>query len=195
MASGGKRFISKFPNYRKVAVHQKVEVLASGQPRILSDGFTCEFVKGDVTDRERDEARRIFTWAGVPTNQDGSPLDPIDDLHRISSFDTTTIGDPDLRALVEKVLLDSQSVESHILIEAAQIPLPYASYGQHRRVQGRRTLEHAIADITEAVNVAGVNPEAVIAYERQHQNSPEIISAMGALLETEPQPEGDLVTA
>ena len=108
------RFISKYPNYKFIAVHEQVEVLASGLPRTTAPGFICEFTRFDVTDWEREEARKLFKFQGVPFLESGILLDPIT---RVSSYDTSQIENPQLRKQVEQLLLDTQGPSDHLYVE------------------------------------------------------------------------------
>ena len=108
------RFISKHPGYKFIAIHEQVEVLASGLPRTIAPGFICEFSPFDTTDWERDIAREKFKFQGVPMLESGILMDPIT---RVSSYDTTKIENPELRAKVEQRLLETQGPMDHIHVE------------------------------------------------------------------------------
>lgn len=82
------------------------------------------------------------------------------------------------RELIEAKLLSKPGI---VLIEPPRIPAPYAKYDQHRKVQGRRTVEHAIQDITAVYESAGFDVGAAVAYERQNLNDPAVIAALEEL--------------
>jgi hypothetical protein len=109
------RFISKYPKYKFIAIHEQVEILASGLPRTTAPGFICEFKTFDTTDWERDFARRTFKYNGVPFSESGVLIDPT--VSRISSYDTSEIPNPQLRKKVEKRLLETCRPDDHILVE------------------------------------------------------------------------------
>lgn len=110
------RFISPIPGYNFIAIHEKVEVLASGLPRTLAPGFICRFKVGDTTDWEREYARVHFKFNGVPLSERGQmPIDPVPS--RVSSFDTLTIANPKLRKEVEDRLLETQRPSDHMYVE------------------------------------------------------------------------------
>lgn len=50
-------------------------------------------------------------------------------------------------------------------------PLPYPAYGKHRRIIGKRTVEHAAADIVAALRATDVSLDDVALYERDHPDS------------------------
>jgi len=175
------RFISKHPGYRIVCKHQDIEILASGLPRVLRDGYTAEFKVSDVTDWERDAARGAFTFVGTTTTLGGNPIDPV--TTRISGFDTNRIADTTLRAEVEKALqVNTAFGHDYILVEKPTLPAPWPKYDSEK-----------VAAIAGKVADSGYDPQDVIAYERANKNRPSVIEALEALLVKEPEEE--LVTA
>jgi hypothetical protein len=192
------RFISPFERYRLVAVHQEIETLANGQPRILSEGYTAEFTPGDTTDYERETAREHFKFRNIVKNMDGTFVDPV---HRVSSFDTATIRDKDLRRRVEQFMLDPDrspdlgKAEGYMLVEKPQLPAPWPAYDD-LTVQGRRSAEHVAAKNLEIAAATGVQIDALIAYERQaDEPRAEVIAAYEAALATDDEPKPELVEA
>jgi len=124
------RCISPNPGYRFTAVHEETEVLASGLPKIVSPGLTCEFSRFDTTDWERELARKTFKFRGVPMAETGLLIDPVPS--RVSSYDSDAdprladdgyakrLGFESAKALKEKVeqrLLVSQNPNDHIVVE------------------------------------------------------------------------------
>ncbi|MBI3936403.1 MAG: hypothetical protein HY323_05455 [Betaproteobacteria bacterium] len=187
------RFISQFRNYRVVAVHEQVEILASGQARMLAPGYVCEFRQGDVTDWERDQARELLTFRGTTLNLDGSPTDPID---RVSSFDSAQVADSKLRHKVEQALLAHPAFgkqDGFILIEKPKLVAPWPGYDKLVR-SGRRTDDHVAAKVAELTADGGYDPAGVAAYERANLNRQPILDALAAL-ERQPEPEPDLISA
>ncbi len=113
----------------------------------------------------------------------------------LAAFDTEA-GDynEEERAAVEARLLERPGI---LLVEKPRLPVPYPLYEKHRKVAGRRTLEHAIADITNAYETAGFNIGDAIAYEAENENSPEVIAALEALVggDTDPETETETLIA
>lgn len=189
------RFISPYRQYQLVAVHENVELLASGQPRVIAPGYVCEWTPFDVTDWERDAARRTFTYKGAVMDSSGRHLDPIDEEHRVSVFDTAKISDDKLRARVEKALLEnSANGRDYVLVEQPKVEAPWPSY-DNIVVHGQRKIEHVAAKIAEKVAEDGYDPAEVVAYERQNLNRPEVIEAVEALTASTPEPDDDLIVA
>lgn len=96
-----------------------------------------------------------------------------------------------IRRLAEDRLMSSPSYGmDHIQVEKPAALIPYAKYLEHRKVQGRRTVEHAAADIVNAIQLVGVEAAAVLAYEadNEDQYSAAIIAAVEALNAPDPEP-------
>jgi hypothetical protein len=188
------RFISPVERYRIICVHDDVEVLASGQPRVLSHGYTAEFVPGDTTDWERELARKHFKFRNIKRNMDGTEVDPIG---RVSSFDTAKVADPTLRDKVEKALLanpDNGHQEGYILAERPQVAVPWPTYDENN-LKGRKTADMVAAQNIETAKSIGVSLDALIAYERQNRDNAEIIALYEAANAPEVVPEDELVEA
>ena len=189
------RFISWITQYKLMAVHQGYEVLATGQGRVTSPGYTVEFRPHDATHAEREQARRSFQYRGLVTAPGSEKeLDPIDVQHRVSTFDTNVIADSELRARVEKALLNNPDFGRDYVLadEPVKLPPPWPAYDK-LVAQGRRTLEMVVEKIKAQVDEAGYDPVAVIAYERENLNRPEVIAALEP--QTADEPDVELVSA
>lgn len=77
----------------------------------------------------------------------------------------------------------------YFIPEKPKLTVPYNNFLKHRKVQGKRTIEHVIADVIAAVEAAGVDPAEVIAYERENDNNQTLIAALEALTAPEPVEE------
>lgn len=174
------RFISKYPGFKIHAVHEKTERLADGTFRVLSPGYVCEFLHGGLTDADREVARRSFVWKGLPTAQDGSPLDPITDLGRVSVFDTEDVPE-ELRGQVEEFLLNHHTRgQDYVLVERVLVEAPVANWVKLTSVQGQRTVEKCAEKAVALVEELGLDVEQVLAFERQEgrKESAAIIAAL-----------------
>lgn len=76
-----------------------------------------------------------------------------------------------------------------MLVEELLLAPPYAKYVAHRKTQGKRTIEHVVADITQTFEVAGFDVGAAIAFEKQNGNDQKVIDALYGL-EVEAPAEG-----
>lgn len=68
-----------------------------------------------------------------------------------------------------------------LLITEARVEAPYAKYDDHRRKQGKRTLEHVLADIGSTFELAGFDVGQAVAYEKQNGNDPKVLEFLGGL--------------
>lgn len=66
------------------------------------------------------------------------------------------------RELVERELV----AKGYDLVEREKATPPYPAYSRHRKVQGKRTVEHAIKDIVAAIEQTGINFDSVFHYEQ-----------------------------
>jgi hypothetical protein len=82
------------------------------------------------------------------------------------------------RELIEAVLDKKPGV---VRIEAPKLAAPYPKYDLHRKIQGQRTVAHAIKDILATYESAGFDVQHAIGYERQELNDPEVIAALAGL--------------
>jgi hypothetical protein len=178
------RFISKFQSYKFIAVHEEVELLASGQAKRIAPGFICEFTHGGTNDYERDIALQTFKFNGVPRDESGTRH--IDPVFRVSSYDTAVIENPDLRKKVEKALLAGQGAENHILTEKPTVAAPWPSYDR-LVAQGKRTVDMVADKIASTVTDQGYDVSEVLAYEVANLNRPVVLAALEALKVAEPE--------
>ena len=88
------------------------------------------------------------------------------------------------REFVERRILEVGD-PNVMVVEEVALDAPYAKYDAHRKVQGKRTIEHVIADITQTFEVAGFDVEAAVAYEKQNGNDQRVIDALYGLVADE----------
>lgn len=173
------RFISPNPGYKIPGKKQDYELLASGQFREISPQYLCEFRPGDLTDWEIDLALDTFKFRGVPEYEGGKGIPPRQlVLMRVSSFDTATIDNPDLRKVVEEKLLATQGIDNHLLAERPKVAAPWPAYDKVHP-----------SKIAAKVAEDGYDPKAVIAYERDNKNRQSVIEALEALVTEAPAEE------
>ena len=188
------RFLSPIAAYRVIVRHQDIEILASGQPRVIKDGFTVEFKEGDLTDFERDYAREHLTFKHNYINLDGSPYDPVP---HASSYDTSQIEDPVMRKEVEDFLTTHQfcgNPNEYVVVETPKIPAPWPNYDDIT-IHGRRTAQHVAEQNLATAEATGTPIDALIAYERSNRNDADIVAAYEAANTPEEVPEDELVEA
>lgn len=164
-------FLSKWPGHKFFAIGQQVEPMPMGPPKVLHPGYVCRFKLQGLADWEYEAAKKAFTFSGMVTEEDGTPIDPIP--QRVSTFNTEWVPEQ-FRSEVEQVMLKNVGPD-FILAEKPREPIPWPTYDQVRG--GGRGITTAAA-IAERVTDLGLNPERVIAYERENQNRSDVIKAL-----------------
>jgi hypothetical protein len=166
------RFVSKFQKF-SIKIRPHIEVVqANGQRHIVQQGLFCQFEPGDVTDWEVKAAFATFKFNGMPTEED--EVTAIDPLYRLSSFDTSTIADPETRKLYEVVLQNSFSNGvDYIYVPKPEVAPPWPTYDRYK-AKG----EELPAAIVRRVLEDGHSLHTVLEYEREHQNRPDVVFAI-----------------
>lgn len=144
---------------------------------------------GSVPDYARTEVEKLPGFrAGI-----GRDEDPY--LTRLGWFDTAVPDwTPEEREFVEQRLL--QIADPNVLVlEQQRVAAPYGKYDQHRKVQGRRNLEHVMADIQAAYDLAGFSAAEAVVYEQQNLNDPQVVEFLSGLGVEQPAVEEELVVA
>jgi hypothetical protein len=95
------------------------------------------------------------------------------------------------REIVEAKLLGKWGVTK---VEPIKVKAPYPKYAAHRKTQGQRTIAHAIKDILATYETAGFDVDLAIMFERQNENSPDVIAALEGLL-SPTEPDEELIAA
>lgn len=125
-----------------------------------------------------------------------------DPAWRLSFFDTEIAQkhgkwSDELRVEIEDNLRAHSSFGSDLIeVDQPRAPLPYDTYPQHRKVQGRRTIEHVIADVVSSVTLLGGNvADKVVAYEGDNPDgfSDQIVAAVREAVT--PEPDEPLIAA
>ena len=187
-------FVSNYGAYKIVAKHGNFDRLTNTE---LGGGFIAEF-RPDVLSVHMDMLRALETAGRVKFNgmaRDSSTNQELDPAERCSSFDTEKeIPDPELRAQVEQALLESPDLgKAFFLYERFSPAPPWPAYDK-LVAQGRRTIELVADKITLMTLDMGVDPETVLAYEREHLNRPLVVEALKGLSSTEVDEE-ELISA
>jgi hypothetical protein len=180
------RFTSPYAQYKVTALKDpdSIEWLANGQWR-PKDGkqqpFICRFEPNAYTMWERDEALRYFgdvirlgqrkTDATLTTD---SPLG-----WRIGTYDTDQIEDPVLRKKVEEALLNHERYgHSFMHFPKPKAPAPWKNYDRVRSGGPGNTKYKAAEEIVRIAEEIGADPGAVMAYEAENANRPEVLEAL-----------------
>jgi len=182
------RFVSKNQKF-SIKIRPHVEtVQMNGIKTVIQQGLLAQFMPGDVTDWEVKAAYATFKFQGMPTEED--EVTPIEPLYRLSSFDTSTIQDPEERKLYEQVLLNSFSRGvDYIYVPKPEVPAPWPTYDKFK---GKPEA------LVEKLLLDGHDLHEVLSYEKDNQNREEITFAIEqAILDSKTvvEEEEDIVTA
>jgi len=186
------RFVSKYQKF-SIKIRPHIEtVQATGLKQIIQQGLSCQFETGDVTDWEVKAAYATFKFNGMPTEED--EVTAIDPLYRLSSFDTSTIEDPETRKLYETVLLNSFSNGvDYIYVPRPELVAPWPAYDRYAP-KGDMP-----AQLVQKLLDDGHSLHETLVYEREHQNRPDVVFAIEQALLEKRQPveveEEDTVVA
>jgi hypothetical protein len=213
------RFVSQHRRFKRSVREHITMNLANGRVQVIQQGVTCEFDEHDVTEHDKEVARRTFKFRGAYQEQDeATPVDPL--MHRLSTYDTERAeregrwtqverlehdarkrdGDDVspgwLRREVEQALLEGTARGTRYeLVEPIVILPPVPNYKRLTTVQGRRDMDAVVAKVLSMVDELGIDRDAVIAWERQNgrKESGPIIAALERV--PEPDPDDELVAA
>jgi len=83
------------------------------------------------------------------------------------------------REIIERKLNGRPGI---VMVEEPKVPAPWPAYDKIKE-HGQKRIEHVVAEIVDTVDKLELNPEGVIAYERQNRNRAEVIAALEALME------------
>ncbi|HSE43807.1 MAG TPA: hypothetical protein VLA89_00605 [Gemmatimonadales bacterium] len=143
----------------------------------------AEFRKGGVPPWALETAEKTFRMAGkppeIPTHMWLATYDSeIDKRQRRWT-------DEEHELILEALRAKPGVVE----IAMPVVDPPYAKYDQHRKTQGKRTLEHVLADIKNTFEVAGFSVEQALRYERDNLADAKVIEFLESLATEEEEAE------
>jgi len=168
------RFISKYAKYMVQVRPQIVEAYATGQTKVIQQPLVAAFDLGLVQGDERAIARQVFSFNGFAQEQDLVTV--VEPDARISAFDSrlaqAELGwTDDERELVEAVLVDNarKLPEDLIVIEEIRAEPPWPTYDSFKGTKNA---------LLKKIEEDGYDFAAVLAYERENQNRPEIVTAL-----------------
>ncbi len=148
----------------------------------------AQFERGNAPIWAREQAARLYSFDRMP--QGTTPERWLSYYN--SADDQILYGWTDEeRAAIEQALLE---VHSAVLVERPKVAAPWPAYDK-LTVTGRRTIEHVVEKIVAAVTDLGLEPKAVVDYERENLNRPEVLAAMEALAEGEKEEEPEPLIA
>lgn len=194
--SKGIRAVAIYRNYGgPTAQDERVMVLADGQRQVLQKGLTAEPWRfGDTTDWERLEVLKHFDQKFRGLTYDENPI------HRLSTFDSLYAQEVNGWTDEERLIVEKRVKEGpghgvdYIVVDTPHVPAPWPSYDKLKPV-GKRTVEMVAEKIAETTSELGLDPDHVLAYERENENRPRVIAAVEALKAGAPAVEEELIEA
>lgn len=180
-------FINQDPVHKVVrseirALHNdRGELVANKQRRVYA-----KFKRG-IPGWALPKALELFDLNRVPDNV--PPVNWFGFYDSIEDQATQGWTDEERSAIEQRLVADG-----YVVVEPEKAPLPYPAYEKHRRVIGKRTVEHAVKDIVAALTTTGVPFDTVAAYERDHADR-DSTAVLQGVEEGLIVPEEELVTA
>lgn len=183
-------FISENPVH--VAVKSETREVFDTRGRLVQPKerrLFAKFRRGEAPDWARKIGEEMFEMRQRP--EDVPPA------QWLSAYDSFEAQQQENLTDSERVLIEQRLLElGYTTVERPKLPAPYPMYDKHRKVHGKRTVEHAIADITAAYETAGFSVDAAVAYELQEQADPQVLAALEALRPVEAEePEEQVISA
>jgi hypothetical protein len=168
------RFISKYAKYALQVRPQVVEAYATGATKIVQEQLVARFSIGEVTGDERSLARQYFAFNGFYQEEDLVTI--VEPDYRISAFDSLKAQaqegwTDEEREWVEKALLREAELDpqSLVAIEAKRATPPWPTYDAFTGTP---------AALCKKIEEDGYEFLAVLNYERENQNRPEVIAKL-----------------
>lgn len=176
------RFVTNAPH--TVVVSSEVPAIYDAQGRMLhpkKERLFAKFMRGIPTPFVPLAKEKFAKW-----DRPERPLDQYGGYFDSEAEAASRGWTPEQREAVEELLLTRPQI---FRVEFEKAALPYPAYPKHRKVHGKRTVEHVVTDILATLALTGDTPDKVIAYENDHpdENSAAIIAALQAPLDTEPE--------
>lgn len=176
------RFIARYGKYSHGIRSEVAEQFAQGT-RVIVRGLEAKFDTRGVTEYEKELALKNLSFHGQLEDRiEGGKVSPVS---RISVFDSRATQehlewtDEEHDLVVEKLRKSPMNGVEFFEAEEPRRPAPWNGYDELEDVDR----------ILTAVEVTGVDPAGVIAYERENADREEVIEALEDLVgndETEP---------
>ena len=185
------RFLSKYGKYIVSIQPQINESYATGHTKTIQRAIYATFSLDGVTGDDRALAREHFSFNGFYQEEDLVTI--VDPSYRISCFDSLLAQQRegwsnDERIMVENTLIAKaqQFPDDVLVIEEIRLSPPWPTYDAFAGTQ---------AELIAKLHEDGFDLAEVLAYELQEQKREEVIAALEAELEIEPDttPSEELV--
>lgn len=162
------RYISQWGAYKIKVIPSEYTLVQGehGPKEVLSrNPIIAQFSKQGITEYEREAALEHFRFKGIAEGEDP--------LRRISSYDTDQEAaqygwDKKTKEEIERVLDLRQGVD-YFRVDKPRAIAPWPTYD--KTPPGK---------VLQMVSDMGIDPDAVMEYERENKNRPQIIEALEA---------------
>jgi hypothetical protein len=167
------RFVSKYGRFGVQVRPLIQEAYATGLTKTLQEPVYVLFLPGRLTPLERELAVAHWTFNGFYQEQDEVTIVQPD--YRIGVFDTIEAQiehgwSHEIREEIEAVLLDlAERFDDILLVPMVTVPPPWPRYDDYAG---------APAALVRKLVDEGHNLDAVLTYEREHQNRSKVIEAI-----------------
>lgn len=166
------RFISRYGAPSVGIRHQITEHYGTGKQKVLQSRIDANFQHHLVTDADFAVALATFQFPGLPEDFDtNSNISP---RFRVSLWDSEWarenegFTDEEIDLIIETLRRDPGYGTDFIELTKAPSKAPFPTYDELQDLE----------KILEIVRVAGLDPEAVIAYEEENQNRAAVVNAL-----------------
>jgi hypothetical protein len=167
------RFISRYGRFRMQARPQIAEAYATGMTKVIQEALYADFTPGGMTLEERTYA--IQYWGGKfnGSMQEQDEVTTVEPDYRLGVFDSLAAQQEngwsdEEREFVEDTLLRQQTNDVITIPEAQHVP-PWPNYDQYSGTA--KALVRKLVD-------EGHDLVETLAFERQHQNRPEVVALL-----------------
>lgn len=171
------RYLSKYSAFKKTvrkAQQTLVQTVNGPQLELVREPIIAYFQQAIVTAEEREKAGRQFGFLGVADGE-------TEPNRRISGYDTEEQAKLNLwdAATHQEVvrMLDKDTGPDYFRVEQTRLEKPWPLYDD-LEATGRRTNVMVAEKIVQTVEMLGLNPETIIAYEKENRNRAEVIEAL-----------------
>ena len=168
------RFVARFRSYSHGVRPGIVEHIAPGQTRPVVRELEAKFDHRGLTEYEKEVALQKLRFPGLPEDKDTRT--DVSPISRLSVFDSERARKTFGWSEEEEALVVQTLRESHLNgveffeVEQPKRPIPWNGYD-----------ELEIEKVLEAVEITGINPAEVLAYERENQAREELVLALAEL--------------
>lgn len=195
------RFVSHITKFGVGILPRRVEILGGGVEREIQPLFVAQFIRGDLHAEEAEMAQRIWRQLpGFTTEVDEVTITP--HFKRLSTYDTESRANLDRYAEIDRAMegewmpggrakwepgatkklveqkLSAKAVVRDMFFQVEQAPVvaPWPLYD---------AFPGTAEDLLEVLQAQGHNLVQALAYERQHEQRPEVMERLEAAIAEE----------